>query len=253
MQVPLDGKVALVTGASSGIGRAIALAFGANGARVTINCHQRLEAAQDVARQIREAGGEAKVYQADVTNGPAVRKMVADVEAELGPIDILVNNTGAAYQLFPFAEMTEEFFDNVMSVNLRSTFLVTRAIVPGMIQRKRGSVINLSSVAARTGGGPGELAYVTAKGGVSAFTRALAKELGVHGIRANTLAPGPIDTPFHQGVRSRETLMSIAARVPLGRIGLPDDLVGAALLLASEAGAYITGQCIEVNGGFWVS
>jgi 3-oxoacyl-[acyl-carrier protein] reductase len=165
---------------------------------------------------------------------------------------VLVNNAGSGIKLCPLPEMTDEYWDAVMAVNHRSAFLCTRAVASGMIERGSGTIVNVSSVVARHGGGIGELAYTAAKGGLSAFTRCLAKELAKHGIRAYTLAPGPTDTPFHEGIRSRETLESIVTRIPMGRLGLARDMVGAALFLASDASSFITGQSIEVNGGFWV-
>lgn len=252
MDIRFDNKVVLVTGASSGIGKALALAFGASGARTAVHGHRHRAAAEETARAIRAGGGTAGVYQADVTDRAQVEQMVARVNAELGPIDVLINNAGGAFGLHPLTEMTDEFWDRVMAVNLRSAFLCCRAVAPQMIERKSGAIVNLSSVVAKSGGGPGELAYTTAKGGLTAFTRGLVKDLSKHGIRANAVAPGPTDTPFHEGVRSRETLEGIVPRIPLGRLGLAEDIVGAVLLLASDAGQYITGQCLDVNGGFYL-
>ncbi|MCX6028404.1 MAG: 3-oxoacyl-ACP reductase FabG [Chloroflexi bacterium] len=252
MDLRFDDKVVLVTGASSGIGRAVALAFGASGAKTAVNCFRHREAAEETAGAIRQAGGAAIVCPADVTDRAAVEQMVAQVNAELGPIDVLVNNAGAGLRLCPLVEMSDEHWDRVMAVNLRSAFLCCRAVAPQMIGRSSGVIVNISSVVAHHGGGPGELAYTTAKGGLSAFTRGLARELSKYHIRANTVAPGPTDTPFHEGVRTRQALESIVGRIPLGRLGLADDMTGAVLFLASDAAGYITGQSIEVNGGFWL-
>jgi 3-oxoacyl-[acyl-carrier protein] reductase len=252
MDMRFDGKVVLVTGASSGIGKEIALAFGASGARTAVNGFRHFEAAERAAEKICRDGGEAIACKADVTDRSAVEPMVARVEEELGPVDVLVNNAGSGIRLCPLPEMTDDYWDTVMAVNLRSAFLCTRAVISGMIARKSGVIVNVSSVVARHGGGLGELAYTAAKGGLSAFTRGLAKELAKYGIRANTVAPGPTDTPFHHDLRPREALESTVARIPMGRLGVADDVTGAALFLASDASAFITGQSIEVNGGFWV-
>jgi len=176
MDLRFDGKVVLITGASSGIGRAIALGFGASGAKTALNCHRRTEAEDDAARIISGAGGVARVYQADVTDRPAVEAKFGRVHDELGPVDILVNNAGAANKLVSFAEMTDAYWDDIMALTLRSAFLCCRAVLPHMIERGGGAIINVSSVVARHGGGPGELAYTAAKGGLSAFTRGLTRE-----------------------------------------------------------------------------
>ena len=252
MELRFDNKVILVTGASSGIGRSIALAFGASGGKTAVNYHSHHDEAEEMVVSIRRNGGTAIAYGADVTDRGAVEQMIAQINRDLGAVDILVNNAGAALRLSPLVDMTDELWDRVMAVNLRSAFLCCRAVAPQMIARGSGVIINVSSVVAHSGGGTGELAYTTAKGGLSAFTRGLAKELAKHHIRVNTLAPGPIDTPFHEGLRTREVLESIATRVPMGRLGLADDLAGAALFLASDQAGYITGQSLEVNGGFWV-
>ncbi|WP_406677998.1 SDR family NAD(P)-dependent oxidoreductase [Moorella sp. ACPs] len=251
MELRFDGRVVLVTGASSGIGRAIAHAFAMSGAKVAVNCYRNLEAAEKLVNTIRDSGGQAMLYQADVTDREAVEGIVAKIDKELGPIDVLVNNVGAAIRLCPFLEISDELWKNVLNVNLYSAFLCSRAVVRQMIDRRRGVIINISSVVARQGGAVGEVAYATAKGGLSAFTRGLAKELAQYGIRVNTVAPGATDTPFHAGLRSREELESFVERIPLGRLAMPEDIVGAVLFLASEASSYITGESIEVNGGFW--
>ena len=170
MELRFDDKTVLITGASSGIGKAIVLGFGASGARTAINCHRRVEAAEQAAKTIHDGGGVAVVYQADVADREAVDAMFARVRSDLGPVDILVNNVGAAYRLVPLAEITDEYWDSIMAVNLRSAFLCCRVALPHMIERGGGVIINVSSVVARHGGGAGELAYTTAKGGLSAFT-----------------------------------------------------------------------------------
>jgi 3-oxoacyl-[acyl-carrier protein] reductase len=252
MELRFDDKVVLITGASSGIGRAMALVFGQSGAKTVLNFNHRREQAEDAVGLITKSNGRAFAWQADVTCAKAVGDMVAQTVREFGPVDILVNNAGAALGLCPVTEMTEEFFDKVMDVNLRSAFLCSRAVLEPMIEKKDGVIINISSVVARHGGGAGELAYTTAKGALSSFTRGLAREVAKHNIRVNTIAPGPTRTAFHENIFDPEKLQSLIPRIPLGRLGKPEDMVGTALLLASEAGNYITGQSIEINGGFWI-
>lgn len=252
MEMRFDNKVVLVTGASSGIGRAVAEAFGAAGAKVAVNYRRHRESAEQSVQKIQAAGGAAIAVEADVTQTAAVTKMVATVTETLGPVEILINNAGAAVELCRLVDMSEDLWDRILGVNLRSAFLCTRAVLPAMLQRKAGVIVNISSVAARLGGGPGEVAYTTAKGALNSFTHGLAKELAKDGIRANTVSPGATRTNFHEGIFEPGKLDSLAPRIPLGRIGVPEDLVGAVLLLASDAGSYITGQTLEVNGGLWV-
>ncbi len=252
MEMRFDNQVVVVTGASSGIGQAAALAFGLSGGKTVVHCHRHRAAAEETAGKIRAAGGNALVCQADLTDRKQIEAMLAQTNAALGPVDVLVNNAGSAIGLRPLLDITDEFWDEVFAVNLRSAFLCSRAVAPQMMERKSGVIVNVSSVVARHGGGLGELAYTAAKGGLSALTRGLAKELAPHGIRVNTVAPGPTDTPFHDGLRTHAQLESLIPRIPLGRLGVADDNVGAILFLASEAGRFITGQSIEVNGGFWV-
>jgi 3-oxoacyl-[acyl-carrier protein] reductase len=248
----LTSKVAVVTGAGAngGLGHAIALELARLGAHVAVPDINE-PGSQATAREIKNLGQKSLALGCDVTQRTQVERMIAQVNAELGAIDILVNNAGAGFRLVPLVEMTDEFWDQVMALNLRSAFLCCRVIAPQMIERKVGAIINMSSVVARHGGGTGELAYTATKGGLSAFTRGLAKELAKHNIRVNTVAPGPTDTPFHKGVRTHDELLGIATRIPLGRVGTPEDIVGAVAFLASDASSYITGQSIEVNGGFW--
>jgi len=215
----LTSKVAVVTGAGAngGLGHAIALELARLGAHVAVPDINE-PGSQATAREIKNLGQKSLALGCDVTQRTQVERMIAQVNAELGAIDILVNNAGAGFRLVPLVEMTDEFWDQVMALNLRSAFLCCRVIAPQMIERKVGAIINMSSVVARHGGGTGELAYTAAKGGLSAFTRGLAKELAKHNIRVNTVAPWPTDTPFHKCVRTHDELLGIATRIPLGRV-----------------------------------
>jgi len=249
LQVDLSGKAALVTGSSTGIGRAIALAFARNGADVAVNYCQSADAAKEVGDEIKAMGHKSVVVQADVSQKAEVEKLFAEVDAALGPrLDILVNNAGSLIQRAPTAEMTEETFDRVMAVNFKSVFLCSQAAIP-RLPDGAGRVINTSSIAARNGGGPGAGVYAAAKAAVSCLTKSLAKELAPRGITVNGIAPGVIATPFHERFSTPERMERFKERTPLGRNGVAEDIVGAALFLVSPEASFLTGEMIEVNGG----
>jgi NAD(P)-dependent dehydrogenase (short-subunit alcohol dehydrogenase family) len=245
----LTGKVALVTGASSGIGAATALLLAEQGAAVAINYHRNEAGANQVQAQITAAGGNGIVIQADVTKSADVRAMVERTTNELGAIDILVNNAGSLVERMKLLELTEERWDDVMNLNLKSVFLCVQAVAPAMIERKTGSIINLTSIAGRNGGGPGAIHYATAKGGLITFTKAIAKELAPHGIRVNSVAPGVIDTPFHETFSTAVMIQAFISTIPLGRLGTSEETAQVIAFLASDAASYVCGETIEVNGG----
>jgi 3-oxoacyl-[acyl-carrier protein] reductase len=246
----LRGRVALVTGASTGIGAAIAQAFGAQGMKVAVHYNQSEGPAKDVAEAIRKAGGEAVLVKADVRDSAAIEQCVAQVVKAFGRIDVLVNNAGGLVKRVPIAEFTDELFDEVLHINARSMLAFCREVVPAMRSQGGGSIINVTSVAARHGGGPGAFLYAGSKGFVSTATRGLAKELVGDRIRVNAVAPGVIQTPFHDRFSTPQMLESFKAGIPMGRIGSPDECVGAFLYFASETlSGYVTGQIIDVNGG----
>jgi 3-oxoacyl-[acyl-carrier protein] reductase len=244
------GKVVLVTGASSGIGAAIARGFGGCGAHVVVHYHRSRDGAEKVASAIGEAGGSASVATADLSRPAAAGGLVDAVVAEHGRLDVLVNNAGDMLLRVAVAEMSDEDYRRVMDVNLTSAFATSRQVIPVMQRQGGGVIVNVSSVAARTGGGGRSAVYATAKGAVSTFTRGLAKELARDGIRVNAVAPGIITTPIHDRHTSAELLEQLVGTIPMGRAGTPDECVGAVLFLASPAlSGYVTGQIIEVNGG----
>jgi len=246
----LKDKVVLVTGASSGIGAAVAQAFGAAGARVAVHYRGREAEAREVARQVREAGGEAIAVQADVTNSAEVDRMVEQVHAHFGRIDVLINNAGGFVRRAPIVQAEDDYIDDVFRLNARSVVAVSRRVIPLMVQGGGGSIINVTTQAARTGGGPGAGLYAACKGFVSTITRTMAKELVKDRIRVNAVAPGVIETPFHEGHSSPDILKSFSNAIPMGRLGTAQECAGAFLFLASEAASgYITGQIVEVNGG----
>lgn len=248
----LKGKVAIVTGASSGIGRATAELLAANGARVAIN-FRRNEAGADAARaEIVRAGGSAIVVQADVTRASEIESLVERTVAELGPVDILVNNAGSLVERLRILELTEERWDEVIDLNLKSAFLCCRAVAASMMERKTGAIVNVSSIAGRNGGALGSIHYSTAKGGLITFTKGLAKELGAFGVRVNAVSPGVIDTRYHEQFSSPEMMKTYAGMIPLGRVGTPPEVAQVICFLASDAAGYLAGETIEINGGMFM-
>ena len=247
----LKGRSALVTGASTGIGAAVAIAYAARGMRVAVHYNSSADAAEQVVSTIRAAGGEAFVLQADVRDSAAILRVVGEANERLGGIDVLVNNAGSLVKRLPIADFDDAVFDEVLHINARSVLAFCREVVPLMrAQGRGGSIVNVSSIAARNGGGPGAYLYAGAKGFVSTATRGLAKELAPDRIRVNAVSPGVIQTPFHDRFSTPQLLESFKAAIPLARIGEPDDCVGAFLYLASEQlSGYVTGQILEVNGG----
>ena len=242
-------QVALVTGASSGIGHATAVAMAKQGARVGVNYCKNQAGAEQAAETIRKAGSEALVIHADVTHQADVLAMVESVRKAWGRLDILVNNAGDLLARRTLADMTEEYWDQIMALNLKSAFLCVRAVWEEMAARKSGCIINVSSIAGRNGGGPGAAAYSAAKGALLTYTKSLAKELAPHGIRVNGIAPGVIATPFHERYSPAEVMQRLVALIPLGRAGTSEEIADVIVFLASPAARYITGETIEVNGG----
>jgi len=246
----LSNKVVLITGASSGIGAAVALAFGGARAKVAVHYRSRAHEAEEVVARIKATGGDAIAVRADVTDTATVDAMVDRVYAHFGRIDILINNAGGFIKRAPIVDADDGYIDQVFQLNARSVVAVSRRAIPLMAKGGGGCIINVTTQAARTGGGPGAGLYAACKGFVSTITRTMAKELVKDKIRVNAVAPGVIETPFHEGHSTPEILRNFANAIPMGRIGTADECVGSFLFLASEAASgYITGQIIEVNGG----
>ena len=245
----LAGKVVLITGASTGIGAALARAFAGQGSRVAIHYHSSEGPAKTLAQELKDKGADALLVRGDVTDAAACARIVAETGAHFGAIDGLINNAGLMLGRLPSLEASDAHIQDVIDLNVNSVLRVTRAAAP-WLERRGGFVINTSSIAARNGGGNGAVIYAAAKGFVSTLTRGHAKELIGRKIRVNGVAPGVIATPFHERYTNAEQLETQRLTIPLGRVGSPEECVGAYLFLASEMlSGYIIGQIIEVNGG----
>ena len=242
-------KIALVTGASRGIGRGIALQLGREGWDVCVNYIQQKEAAEAVAAELRAMGRRAMVHQADVADGEAVAAMVRAAEQELGPVSLLVNNAGIAGQCL-FQDVTDEMWNRYMAVNLGGARNTIRAVLPRMIHEKEGCIVNISSMWGLRGASC-EVTYCCTKAALIALTRSLALELAPSHIRVNCVAPGVIDTDMVQ-VLGQETLDALAEQTPLGRLGTPEDIAHAVAFFASDKASFLTGQVLTADGGFIV-
>mgnify|MGYP000844149285 CR=1 FL=1 len=250
MIADLKDKVVLITGASTGIGAAAAKGFAFEGAKVAVHYNASADAAAKVVDDITKHGAEAFSVQGDVTQPEAIKDIVANTMAHFGRVDVLINNAGGMLGRVVTTEMSDAHYDNVMRLNCWSVFAMTREAAPLMAKTGGGSIINVTSIAARNGGGNGAIIYAAAKGFVSAYTKGMAKELIASKIRVNAVSPGVIDTPFHERYSTAAQMEAMRQSVPMGRVGTSEDCVGAFLYLASDMlSGYVTGQVIEVNGG----
>ena len=246
----LAGKFVLVTGASRGIGAAVARGFAHHGAHVAIHWHSARAAAEAVAADARAMGVRAEAIQADLSEAAAPARLVEEVVARFGRIDVLVNNAGDLVARHAMVDTPDEMLEAIYRLNIRSVVSASKAAVVAMKRQGGGTIINTSSLAARNGGGGGSMLYAGSKGFVSTFTRGLAKDVARDGIRVNAVAPGIIETDLQDRHTSREVLDQLARATPLGRNAPAEDCVGAYLFLASERmSGFVTGQVIEVNGG----
>lgn len=242
----LGGKVAIITGASRGIGRAVALELARNGAKVVINFAGNRAAAEQVLAAVKENGGEAILHQADVADQAAVEAMFKAATDAFGRVDILVNNAGITRDNL-LLRMKEEEWDAVMNTNLKGIFNCTKVAAKIMMKQRTGKIINMTSVVGLMGNA-GQANYAAAKAGVVGFTKATAKELASRNITVNAIAPGFITTDM-TAVLSGDVKADLAKQIPLGRLGAPEDIAAAVLFLASDAAGYITGQTLAVDGG----
>ncbi len=245
--IDLSGQTALVTGASSGIGQAAALALAEAGCDVAIHYNTGAGGAEEVARAVRDVGRRAIALQGDFTASPEVDRVVQQAAQKLDGLDILVNNAGSLVRRVPLAEASDAHWDHVLALNLSSVFWACRAALPHL--RRGARIVNAASIVAHTGGGHHSYPYAAAKGGVISLTRGLANELAPRGIRVNAISPGTIDTPFQTRFSSPERLAEIRAATPMQRLGSAAECADAILYLVSDLSAFVTGEVLEVNGG----
>ena len=263
------GRVVLVTGASSGIGRATAEFFGECGASVAVSYLKNREGADAAVAAIsanhalgaasgaehsttvsETVGGRAIAVQADVTKNAEIERMIAEVEGKLGAIDILVNNAGSLVERLKTAELTEERWDEVFALNVKSAFFAAQAVIPKMLEKGAGVIVNVTSIAGRNGGAPGSIHYSAAKGAMITMNKGLAKEFAAQGIRVNGVSPGVIDTPFHETFSTPAAMKNFADNIiPMGRVGTSREVAQVIAFLASDAASYLCGETIEINGG----
>jgi 3-oxoacyl-[acyl-carrier protein] reductase len=245
----MNGQVALITGASTGIGRWAAFALAECGVAVAVNYHKNQAGAEETQKMITDIGGTAVLIQADVSTKAGAQGLADAARAALGPIDILVNNAGDLIGRCSLLEFSEELWDRVMNLNFKSVLFCSQTVMQEMMDRRSGTIINVGSIAGHHGGGPGAGVYAAAKAGVMCLTKGLAKELAPYGIRVNGVAPGVIDTPFHERMSTPELMKQFVAGIPLGRVGTSEECGRVIAFLASDAASYIHGEMIEINGG----
>ena len=244
----LKGQAVLITGASSGIGAGCARAFGALGARVAVHYNTAKSAAEIVVKDIQDSGGEAFALQGDLKHSYQCERVVSEAAARWGKIDVLINNAGSMVKRVSIIELTDETFNEVIDLNVRSMMMCSKYAVEHM--KNGGSIINLTSIAAHTGGGPGALMYAASKGFIGVATKGLARDLINLDIRVNAVSPGVIQTPLHDKFSTPQHLEVMRQGIPMGRLGTVDECTGAFIYLASrQMSSYVTGQVLEVNGG----
>ena len=249
----MANSVALVTGGGGGIGHATAVALGEMGMDVAVHYFKNADGAKSTVKKLKAMGRNADAFAADLSNAEQARSLVHEVAENMGEISVLINNAGDLVERRPLLEMTEELWRCILDVNITSAFLCTQEVARRMAGNGGGVIVNVSSLAAHNGGGPGAFAYATAKGAMISFTKAVAKELAPKGIRVNAVAPGLIgETNFHGRFTAKEAFDNTVKTIPLGRAGTPDDVARVIRFLVSEDSAYLVGETIDITGGLHV-
>ena len=252
MDRELTGKTALVTGASRGIGAATAKALANHGAnRLILHYNSYQSGIDEVLAEVRRAGALGETIQADLSTSEGIDFFLQALKAAGAGIDILVNNAGSLVQRAKLADFTPSLFDRVMTLNVKSAWFIAQAVAPHMIEQKSGFIVNVSSIAARNGGGIGATIYASAKAAVAAMTKGMMKELAPHGIRVNAVSPGTVDNHFHAQFSTRQILDGVVAATPAGTLGTNEEVADTIIFLCSPAARYIHGQTIEINGGMF--
>jgi NAD(P)-dependent dehydrogenase (short-subunit alcohol dehydrogenase family) len=249
----LTGKTALITGASRGIGAATAICLAHHGvSRFILHYNSNRQGVDAVLGAVRSLGADAEAIQANLGHIAGIHDFLEKLKQSRVEPDILVNNAGSLVKRAKLLEFTEELYDEVMNLNVKSAWFITQAMAPSMLQRGSGVIVNLSSIAARNGGGPGATVYAAAKATIAAMTKGLAKELAPQGIRVNAVSPGTVDNDFHVQFSNRQILDSVVSMTPAGTLGTNEEIADTILFLCSNAARYIHGQTIEINGGVYM-
>lgn len=253
MDQELKGKTALVTGASRGIGAATAIALANSGvSRIILHYNSYKPGIENVMASVQKAGAETEAIQADLGTDAGIQAFIASLAATGAGVDILINNAGSLVKRAKLAEFSSELFDRVMTLNVKSAWFIAQAVAPHMLAAKSGFIVNVSSIAARNGGGVGATIYAAAKAAISTITKGMAKELAPHGIRVNAVSPGTVDNDFHAQFSTRQILDSVVAATPAGTLGTNEEIADTILFLCSPAARFIHGQTLEINGGMFM-
>ena len=254
MDQELKGKTALVTGASRGIGAATAIALANSGvSRLILHYNSFQPGIEKVMASVQKAGAQSQAIQADLGSDAGIQAFVESLEATGAGVDILINNAGSLVKRAKLAEFSSELFDRVMTLNVKSAWFIAQAVAPHMLAAKNGFIVNVSSIAARNGGGVGATIYAAAKAAISAITKGMSKELAPQGIRVNAVSPGTVDNDFHAQFSTRQILDAALASTPAGTLGTNEEIADTILFLCSHSARFIHGQTIEINGGMFMA